>query len=320
MTMKRKYILIAGSLFALLVIELTIYGGVYWVKINQLTGKYDHQILMERLNLEKKRISLLDEFERSKFAATGKDAFKRIYNTKRRDLPELIEKLALESFPRGWKIDVRVEEFTKTLLLVRPEGGPRQPRWRNIKKSLLPVLRHSGKYLENVAVYNEKQQCWLFLDEKLLHKLRIGSPLRKEELFKARRKGKSFTRYNATKIPFKERGGHIYLDVIISGTRDSKKLEMMLDTGASMTVISNKVAMQTGRENLIEMPQRTFSTVKGDLTVAIVERQVILGNVEQKSSVAVTQQEGISLLGVNFFESKEYIIDTSSKSIYIWAK
>jgi len=83
MTMKRKYILIAGSLFALLVIELTIYGGVYWVKINQLTGKYDHQILMERLNLEKKRISLLDEFERSKFAATGKDAFKRIYNTKR---------------------------------------------------------------------------------------------------------------------------------------------------------------------------------------------------------------------------------------------
>lgn len=320
MTMKRKYILIAGGLFALLVIELTIYGGVYWVKINQLTGKYDHQILMERLNLEKKRISLLDEFERSKFAATGKDAFRRIYNSKRQDLPELIENLAQESFPHGWKIDVRVEEFTKTLLSVRPEGGTRQPHWNDIKKYLLPVLRHSDKYLENVAVYNEKQQCWLFLDEKLLHKLRIGRPLRKGELSKARRKGASFTRYNATKIPFQEIRGHIYLPVVISGPSGTLELTMMLDTGASMTVISQKIAKQTGLENLIEMPELTFSTVKGDLKVSIVERQVILGNVEQKTSVAVTQQEGISLLGVNFFESKEYIIDTSSKSIYIWAK
>ena len=317
--MKRKYILIAGSLFALLVIELIIYGGVYWVKINQLSGKYDHQIRMERLNLEKKRKLLLDEFGRSKFAATGKDAFKRIYSSKRQDLPELIEKLALESFPTNWKIDVRVEEFTKTLLLVRPEGGTR-PRWNDIKKSLLPVLRHSDKYLENVAVYNGKQQCWLFLDEKLLHKLRIGRPLRKEELSEARRKGKSFTRYNATKIPFQEIRGHIYLPVVISGPSGTLELTMMLDTGASMTVISQKIAKQTGLENLIEMPELTFSTVKGDLKVSIVERQVILGNVEQKTSVAVTQQEGISLLGVNFFESKEYIIDTSSKSIYIWAK
>jgi len=318
--MKRKSFLIAGGLFALLVIELIIYGGVYWVKINQMSGKYDHQILMEKLNLEKKRTSLLNEFERSIFAATGKDAFKRIYNSKRQDLPELIAKLALESFPPSWKIDVRVEEFTKTLLLVRPEVSTPRPRWRNIKKSLLPVLKNSDKYLRNVAVYNEKQQCWLFLDENLLHKLRIGRPLRKGELSKARRKGASFTRYNATKIRFKEIGGHIILPVVISGTRGSKELEMMLDTGASITVISQRVAMQTGGEDLNKASQLTVSTVKGDLTVAIVKRKVILGNIEQKQSVAVTQQEGTNLLGVNFFESKEYIIDTSSKSIYIWAK
>lgn len=99
--MKRKYILIAGSLFALLVIELIIYGGVYWVKINQLSGKYDHQIRMERLNLEKKRKLLLDDFGRivasKRFSLTP--CFGQFLLTQRSANPQFVQEFLIKEQP-----------------------------------------------------------------------------------------------------------------------------------------------------------------------------------------------------------------------------
>ena len=54
----------------------------------------------------------------------------------------------------------------------------------------------------------------------------------------AKRKGEGFLRYNAIKIDFQEINGHIFIPVIVVGEYGSYKTIMMLDTGASMTVIS----------------------------------------------------------------------------------
>jgi predicted aspartyl protease len=94
----------------------------------------------------------------------------------------------------------------------------------------------------------------------------------------------------------------------------------MLDTGASMTVISLELAQKTGQEDLNKTERRSFSTAKGLLSCPIVGREIIIGSLDRKQSVAVNLEDNSNLLGVDFFESKGYIIDAASKSIYVWSK
>ena len=91
-------------------------------------------------------------------------------------------------------------------------------------------------------------------------------------------------------------------------------------TGASMTIISFELAQKTGHEDLNEVARRTFSTVKGLISCPIVQREVIVGDIYKKQNVAVNLEDDSNLLGVDFFESREYIIDNPSKCIYIWNK
>jgi hypothetical protein len=58
----------------------------------------------------------------------------------------------------------------------------------------------------------------------------------------------------------------------------------MLDTGASMTIISLELAQKTGHEDLNEISRRTFSTVKDLINCPIVQREIIVGDTYKKTS------------------------------------
>jgi transcription elongation factor Elf1 len=105
-----------------------------------------------------------------------------------------------------------------------------------------------------------------------------------------------------------------------AGKYGSYECVTMLDTGASMTVISLELAQKTGQENLNKVERRSFSTANGLLSCPIVGREIIVGNLDRKQLVAVNLKDNSNLLGIDFFESKGYIIDASSKSIYVWSK
>jgi predicted aspartyl protease len=311
---------IINGLLVIFAVELIIYSTYEIYKRHQIGGQYTLQLDMQKLNQEKDRKALIDSLEQSKYAATGKDAYERIYSSKQKSVTDLIEQLALEAFPRGWRAKVEVEEFTKTLLLLRPEAGTPEVSVNDIGRFLLPVLQNSHNYLGNVAIYNKKHGCYLFFDKGTLNELKTNQTLDENSILQARYKGSSFTRYNAITIPYQENSGHIFIPVIVSGPIGSYECTMMLDTGASMTVISQKLALQTGTEDLNKVQTRDFSTAKGNLTCAIVERQVVLKDFDAKQMVAVTHDEDINLLGVDFFKAKEYIIDSHSKCMYVWSK
>ncbi|MBU4450665.1 MAG: retroviral-like aspartic protease family protein, partial [Actinobacteria bacterium] len=244
----------------------------------------------------------------------------RIYNNKQSDIVDLMQKLALEAFPDNWKIEVKAEEFTNFILLVQVDVKSNEPAGTDVINYLVPVLDNSDGYLKNVAIYNEKHQCYLFFDENALNELIKNKKLGTNAINEVKRKGEGFLRYNAIKIDFQEINGHIFIPVIVIGEYESPETIMMLDTGASMTIISSKLAQETGQEDLNEISRRTFSTVKGLISCPIIQREIIVGDTYKKQAVAVNLEDDSNLLGIDFFESREYIIDNSSKCIYIWNK
>ena len=318
--MKNNFLKTLIILLVILLAEVIVFFVIQNYQTNQLKEQFALKIEMEKLNQEKEKKKLLDEYDKNKYLATGKNTYERIYNNKQSDIVELIQKLALESFPNNWKINVKVEEFTNFILLVQVDVKSNEPAVTDIIKYLVPVLDYSDGYLKNVAIYNKKHQCYLFFDENALNELIKNKNLSTNAINEAKKKGKGFLRYNATKIDFQEINGHIFIPVIVVGEYESETIMMLLDTGASMTVISLELAQETGHEDLNEVARRTFSTVKGSISCPIVQREIIVGDTYKKQAVAVNLEDDSNLLGMDFFESREYIIDNTSKCIYIWYK
>lgn len=286
----------------------------------ELQDQYEARVNIEKLNQEKEKKRLNDEFDKNKYLATGKNAYERIYNETQEDVVDLIQKLALESFPTYWKTEVKVEEFTNLILLIQIDVTSGEPGISEIVKYLKPVLDYSDAYLKNVAIYNRKHQCYLFLDGDSLAEITKTGFLGDKAIFDARKKADSFARYNSITIDFQEKSGHIFIPVTVSGNYGSYETVMMLDTGASMTVISLELAQKTGNEDLNKAPTKTFSTAKGSMSCPVTEREVVVAGLDKKQLVAVNLQDDSNLLGVDFFESRGYIIDNSSKCIYVWNK
>jgi len=318
--MKNKFLKILVILLVILFLEIIVFFVLPYYQKNQLQDQFTLKIEMEKLNQEKEKKKLLDEFDKNKYLATGKNAYERIYNNKQSDIVGLIQELALEAFPNKWETEVKVEEFTNFILLVQFDVKSNEPAVTDIIKYLVPVLDHSGGYLKNVAIYNKKHQCYLFFDEDVLSKIVKNQNLSKNTINEARRKGEGFLRYNAIKIDFQVKNGHIFIPVTVIGEYGSYDTIMMLDTGASMTVISLELAQKTGHEDLNEISRRTFSTAKGLMSCPIVQREVIVGDLYKKQTVAVNLEDDSNLLGVDFFESREYVIDIPLKCIYVWNK
>jgi len=318
--MKNKYFKLLTILLIILLIEIIVFFTLTHYQTNQLKNQFALKIEVEKLNQEKEKKTLEDEFDKNKYLATGKNTYERIYNNKQSDILDLIQKLALEAFPNNWKIEVKVEEFTNFILLVQVDVKSNEPVVTDIIKYLVPVLDHSGGYLKNVAIYNKKHQCYLFFNEEVLTELIKNRNLSNNTIDGVKRKGEDFLHYNAIKIDFQEKYGHIFITVIVIGECESYEVDMMLDTGASMTVISSELAQKTGYEDLNGISRRTFSTAKGLMSCPIVQREIIVGDIYKKQAVAVNLEDDSNLLGMDFFESREYIIDNTSKCIYIWNK
>ena len=67
-------------------------------------------------------------------------------------------------------------------------------------------------------------------------------------------------------------------------------------------------------------PSRSFSTANGTMSCPIVMRAVNVGGFRKRIEVAVNQKDEMNLLGVNFFEGMDYIIDFQNSVIYVWEK
>lgn len=301
-----------------LFLEVIAIGVVWHNKRSELVEEYETKKKIIRLNQEKEKKALNNEYEKNRYLASGKNVYERTYN-KKQSIIELIEGLANEAYPKNWRCEVKVEEFTNFILLIQINLSKERIKVSEIIKPLIPVISYSASYLKNVAVFDSRHKCFMFFDEDVLNKLKRDKALDDKSISDIKRKGRAFTRYDSIRIDYEEASGHIFIPAIIGGAQECA---MMLDTGASITVISLELAGKTSYkgEDLNNVETRTFSTAMGLMKCPIVERNVAIGGIDKKQPVAVNVKDNANLLGVDFFNDYDYTIDSKAKCIYVWSK
>ena len=282
--------------------------------------RFEEAILQSKLAHETGRRELNEKHSRELYLATGKDAYERIYNTQGQSIQQMIERLTEEATPKGWKCEALVEEFTRFALLVHTNMPEDELDVSKVHHLMQPFLRHAQPYLGDIAVYDNRCQCVLFFDELLLNDTANAAALSDEALARARSQGRGFKAYSSVAIPFVAQEGHMFVEVVISGERGQIPVVMMLDTGASSTIINLQLAAQTGTEDLRNAPRQKYRTASGTVECALVKRSVVVGDLTRQLNVGVNSRAEMCLLGMDFFAPMEYLIASSEGRIYIWQK
>ena len=309
-------------LFAIFFLEIFSFYAFRYHRKEGIVNKHNRQMDVNRFKYEKQKNKLINKYEKNKYRATGKNVYERIYNRENQNIIELINNLSKEALPKEWSSEVRVEEFTNFVLLIHTQYDENNLKTSVMIKHLIPIVKWATPYLQNVAFFNKHHRCIFYLDEKDIQVLKKREGLRNEAVEEARRKGEEFTLFNSVRIQLRLVQGHMFIPVTVYGDYASHDEMMMLDTGASMTVLPKKVVEKTFNkgDDKIALKQETFSTAKGTMICPIIDRNIVIGGIDKFIPVAINENDNISLLGMNFFNDKNYIIDTKNEYIYIWDK
>jgi len=275
-----------------------------------------------RLSLEyKQRLRELErEYEKKKHFASGKTVFDRIYNLQNQSIVDLITHISREALPEAWSCHVKVEEFTRFILLIYLPHNAQQIQMENVVSHLRPILNYCGWLLSDVAVFDRTHKSYLFFDKPMLVKIEKDKKLSQRMLGRSEKLGQSFTRLNSVTIQCEKQESHLFLPLEVAGINGIVTCYALFDTGASITTLSNKVVSKTGSDNLQNAPRRNFNTANGRMSCPIVTRGVNVGGFRKDIEVAVNQRDEVNLLGVNFFEGLDYIVDFQKSAIYVWEK
>ncbi len=267
------------------------------------------------------RQNVLDTLEQRRYQATGSTVYDRIYNRDDQDIVTLIRELSREALPAEWKTEVRVEGFTNFILVVDTLDMSRRHSVEEVSKYLVPVVARAQPYLKNVAVFDRKHHCYLYFDEGALKAIGVNGAVSNQMAKGVAIKGHEFTKFNSVRIDVEVRDGHILVPVTVSGEGGYYESLMLLDTGASMTVISLELAQKTGSEDLNTIPRKEFHTANGVVRWPIVKRMLSVGSMDMEQDVAVSLGESsVNLLGVDIFSGTSYLLDAESGCIHIWGR
>lgn len=275
-----------------------------------------------RMELEyKQRMSDLDqEFTLKKHLATGKTVYDRIFNANNQTVSELIKRITQEALPEGWSCDVKVEEFTHFILLISLPRNAHPQDFLQFTSALKPILDYCDWAITDVAMFDEKHKCLLFLDQPLLSQIKSGSVISGNEIQRARNQGSSFTRFNSIAIACEKIESHLWIPFELIGLKGVIQDRALLDTGASVTMISLRNARMTENDDLQSATRQTFSTANGAISCPIVRREINIGGFRKTIDIAVNQQDEFNLIGMNYFDGMYYIVDSENSSVYMWKK
>lgn len=311
------------KVFIILVVVILIEIAAFYISVihkkAKLEEEYKLKIKVIEVKKEQEKNKMEDNFEQSKYLSSGNNVYERIYNQQGQRIITLISRLSQEVLPEDWNNDVKVEEFTNFILLVQVKNDRNKPSVNQVTKYIIPIVRHAYPYLKNVAVFDKHHRCYLYFDENTLEYLNKFDDLSSIAIDRIKRRGNAFTKFNSISIDFQQIEGHIFVPAIVGGAYECL---MMLDTGASMTVISKESVERTTYEgeNLSKLETRTFSTAKGLMTCPIIKRNISVAGIDKELPVAINVNDRFNLLGVDFFKDYNYIIDSMDNCIYIWSK
>lgn len=311
----------------LLIASLTIWGleTLYFVqenakKPNRIRAKEEKNRTRVKVEYVQKLRKLENQYERRKYQATGTTVFDRVFNIQNQTIIELVKRISKEALPDGWSCDVKAEGFTHIILLIFMPHNSDRPPTNKFLSALKPIVHYCGAYLSDVAVFDKRHKSYLFFDKSLLKKLASGKPFPKKLMALSAEQGSSFTRFNSITIDCEKVQSHLALPIEISGPNGVIGCRALFDTGASVTVLPSKVIASTGSDNLQNAPHRTFDTISGTISCPTVTREVNIGGIRKDIEVAVDLRDAVCLVGMNFFEGMDYIVDSGHAALYMWEK
>ena len=215
---------------------------------------------------------------------------------------------------------MKVEEFTHYILLIYLPYNARQVQQEQVISYLQPIVKYCGSYLSDIAIFDRTHKSYLFFDKPMLNKIQKDKRISQTIFRSAKEQGQSFTRFDSATLKCEKKGSHLFLPLEVAGPKGVVTCYALFDTGASITTFSEEVVLKTGIDNLQIAPRRSFRTAGGFLSCPIVKRDINVGGFRKNIDVAVNQKEDVNLLGMNFFEGMEYIVDFQNSSIYVWEK
>jgi len=311
----------------LLIGALAVWGGqaLYLVHENKsapdrIRDEETQKRTLLKVEYAQKLRELEREYGRKKYLATGDTVFDRIFNTQNQTVIDLVKRISQEVLPDGWLSDVKVEEFTHFILLVYLPHNSEPPPIGQISSALQPIMKYCSWCLSDVAVFDRRHKSYLFFDKLLLTQLESDKPLSTRMTELARKQGASFTRFNSVTIECDKHESHLVVPIEIGGPNGAKSCRALFDTGATMITLPTKIIAATGSDDLQTATRRTFKTMNGTISCPIVKREVNIGGLRKEIEVAVDQRDGIPLVGMNFFEGMDYIVDFGQSNLYMWEK
>jgi TPR repeat protein len=112
----------------------------------------------------------------------------------------------------------------------------------------------------------------------------------------------------------KKENGHLLLPVAFNIDGAKKTISLLLDTGASYTVIPR--SFYGAGKSVSNLKSVGLDTANGRVTAPIVSLGVSVSGLSKTVEVAIMPDD-VGLLGVNFFEGYIYTIDIEKESVYL---
>ncbi len=111
-------------------------------------------------------------------------------------------------------------------------------------------------------------------------------------------------------------GNHLFVPTSFNIHGESVAAELLLDTGASSTCISEQLYKRGNFKSLTSLSRIKLSTANGDVHVPTDRMEVMVGGMKKNLMVSIFA-DNICLLGVDFFEGYTYTIDVDKARILV---
>ncbi len=120
-------------------------------------------------------------------------------------------------------------------------------------------------------------------------------------------------------IPCKRAGPHLMVPVSLDIHGRLVETELLLDTGASITLVPRSVYVRGNAKPIESLPRRKLQTVGGYVTACIDQIGISTAGYSRATAVAISDADS-QLLGANYFEGSVFTIDLEGESVYVHPK
>jgi len=112
-------------------------------------------------------------------------------------------------------------------------------------------------------------------------------------------------------------GGHLFFDAVVDVHGHAVKTRMMLDPGATICVLPEKLYRLGNAQDASQLQTLSFDTANGRIECSVDELDVTIGAVKRRCRVAITADDSAALLGAEFLGDAPYSVDVANEYVVL---